>query len=53
MASIGEHEAFLELLQAGKKDEAAAHIRDVHWSYGYQENYIAKYYRRASEICKG
>ncbi len=53
VASIGEHEAFLELLQAGKKDEAAAHIRDVHWSYGYQENYIAKYYRRASEICKG
>jgi DNA-binding GntR family transcriptional regulator len=53
VASIGEHEAFLELVKAGKKDEAAAHIRDVHWSYGYQEKYIAKYYRRALEICKG
>jgi DNA-binding GntR family transcriptional regulator len=52
-ASIGEHAAFVALIKAGKKDEAAAHIRDVHWSYAVQEKYVTKYYQRVTEVLKG
>ncbi|MCX6566332.1 MAG: GntR family transcriptional regulator [Candidatus Aminicenantes bacterium] len=51
--SIGEHAAFLGLIKSGEKDEAAAHIRDVHWSFALQEKYVLKYYLRASEVLKG
>ncbi len=51
-ASIGEHAAFLDLIKSGKKEEAAAHIRDVHWSFTHQEKYVAKYYLRAAEVLK-
>jgi DNA-binding GntR family transcriptional regulator len=51
-ASIGEHGAFVALIKAGKKAEAAAHIRDVHWSYAIQEKYIAEYYQRVTEVLK-
>ncbi|MHB8055875.1 MAG: GntR family transcriptional regulator [Candidatus Aminicenantales bacterium] len=51
-ASIGEHGAFVALIKAGKKDEAAAHIRDVHWSYARQEKYVAAYYQRVTEVLK-
>lgn len=51
-ASIVEHAAFVALIKAGKKAEAAAHIRDVHWSYDIQEKYIAAYYQRVTEVLK-
>jgi len=43
-ASIEEHRRLLELVKRGKKDEAAAWIRDVHWSFKVQEKYINEYY---------
>jgi DNA-binding GntR family transcriptional regulator len=43
-ASIGEHRRLLDLIKHGKKDEAAAWVRDVHWSFKVQEKYVAKYY---------
>jgi DNA-binding GntR family transcriptional regulator len=43
-ASIGEHRRLLDLIRQGKKDEAAAWVRDVHWSFKVQEKYVNEYY---------
>lgn len=43
-ASIGEHRRLLDLIRHGKKDEAAAWVRDVHWSFQVQEKYVNEYY---------
>ncbi|MGZ7066550.1 MAG: GntR family transcriptional regulator [Candidatus Aminicenantales bacterium] len=43
-ASTGEHQALIELIRQGKRQEAANHIRDVHWSFKVQEEYVHKYY---------
>lgn len=45
--SIGEHQELIRLIQEGKKEQAANHIRDVHWSYRVQEKFLKKYYQRA------
>lgn len=47
-ASIGEHAELVSLIRRGHKKEAAAHIRDVHWSFAVQEKFIAKYYLKAT-----
>jgi DNA-binding GntR family transcriptional regulator len=44
VASIAEHRQLLGLLRQGRAEEAAAFIRDVHWSYRVQEKYINRYY---------
>ncbi len=44
LASIKEHQAFLELLRQGKAAEAAGYVRDVHWSYSVQKKFISQYY---------
>jgi DNA-binding GntR family transcriptional regulator len=49
-ASIGEHSRFVDLIRKRDREGAAAHIRDVHWSYRVQAPYIARYYSRASEL---
>jgi DNA-binding GntR family transcriptional regulator len=43
-ASIGEHQALVDLIRQGKREAAADHIRDVHWSFRVQEPYIQRYY---------
>lgn len=43
-ASIGEHQALVDFVRQGKRDEAATHIRDVHWSFKVQEPFIHRYY---------
>ncbi len=43
-SSIVEHQALIELIRDGRKQEAAIHIRDVHWSFKVQEEYVHKYY---------
>lgn len=45
--SIGEHQELIRLIKEGKKEQAADHIRDVHWSYRVQEKFLKKYYQRA------
>ena len=45
--SIDEHEELVRLIEAGEKEQAAVYIRDVHWSYGVQEKFLTRYYRRA------
>ena len=44
LSSTGEHRQFLQLLKAGKAEEAASYIRDVHWSYEVQRSFIERYY---------
>jgi DNA-binding GntR family transcriptional regulator len=43
-ASIGEHQAIVRLLEQGKVADAADLLRDVHWSFTYQEPFIRRYY---------
>jgi DNA-binding GntR family transcriptional regulator len=43
-ASIGEHQAVVDLLAEGSFVQAADYLRDVHWSYTYQEPFIRRYY---------
>lgn len=43
-ASVGEHQALIDLLRAGRSLDAANHIRDVHWSFEVQEDFIRRYY---------
>jgi DNA-binding GntR family transcriptional regulator len=42
--SVGEHQALVDLLRAGRNQEAANHIRDVHWSFEVQERFVRRYY---------
>ena len=42
--SIQEHARLVELLEAGQFAEAAAHHRDVHWSFDVQEPFVRVYY---------
>ena len=46
-ASIHEHQELVRLIEEGKKEQAANHIRDVHWSYRVQEKFLKKYYKHA------
>ena len=43
-ASVDEHRVLLEHLSAGRRDQAAAFIRDIHWSFDHQQKYILRYY---------
>lgn len=43
-ASIGEHQALIDLIKQGKRLEAADHVRDVHWSFEVQEPFVKRYY---------
>jgi DNA-binding FadR family transcriptional regulator len=45
--SIDEHRELVQLIEQGKKQEAANYIRDVHWSYHVQEKFLKKYYKLA------
>ncbi len=47
-ASIAEHTELLSLIRQGKASEAAAYIRDVHWSFEVQKKYITLYYRNTA-----
>lgn len=42
--SVVEHEDFLQRLERGAVNEAAAHLQDVHWSFTVQEPFIHAYY---------
>lgn len=47
--SIGEHQALIDLIRQGKKQEAAEFIRDIHWSFSVQEKFVNEYYAKASK----
>lgn len=37
---VREHEEFIEILRAGKKDNAVDYLKNVHWKFNYPENFI-------------
>ena len=37
---VKEHEAFIEFLRAGKKNNAVDYLKNVHWQFNYPENFI-------------
>ena len=43
-ASILEHTRLVTLLREGRPTAAADFLRDVHWSFAYQEPFIRRYY---------
>ncbi len=43
-ASIVEHARLVQLITDRSWQEAASHLRDVHWSFTVQERYIMAYY---------
>jgi DNA-binding GntR family transcriptional regulator len=43
-ASIGEHQGLIDLIREGRRQDAANHIRDVHWSFRVQERFVQRYY---------
>ena len=43
-SSILEHQDLIDLVRAGRSQAAANHIRDVHWSFKVQEDFVRKYY---------
>jgi len=48
-SSILEHQALIDLLRKGRGQDAANHIRDVHWSFKVQERFVRKYYPDIAE----
>ncbi len=39
-----EHQQFINCLKQGKPQKAAKVLKDVHWSFEYQKNFIKKFY---------
>lgn len=48
-ASIAEHAQLVDLLRQGRVTEAADFLRDVHWSFSYQEPWVRRYYAASAE----
>ena len=44
-----EHEQFIEMLKSGDRMGAANLMKDVHWSYGVQKEYIKAFHLLATE----
>lgn len=47
--SVGEHNDFITHIDNGDFDKASSHIRNVHWSFEVQREYIQMYYQDANE----
>ncbi|PYP60625.1 MAG: GntR family transcriptional regulator [Gemmatimonadetes bacterium] len=47
-ASVEEHEAMVRCLEQGNVGAAADLLRDVHWSFSYQEPFVRRYYAAQS-----
>jgi len=42
--NCNEHDKFIDLIKQGSSLGAAQFMRDVHWSFSIQEEYIRKFY---------
>ncbi len=45
MENCKEHQQFIDYLKQGKPQKAAKVLKDVHWSFEYQKNFIKKFYK--------
>lgn len=48
-SSILEHQTLIDLIRKGRRQDAANHVRDVHWSFKVQEDFVRKYYPGIAE----
>ncbi len=44
-----EHQQFIDCLKKGEKEGAASILRDIHWSYKVQEDFIVKFHALREE----
>ena len=49
LRNCDEHEQFVERIKAGDPLGAASVIRDIHWSFQVQEDYIRRFYHKVVE----
>ena len=49
MRNSREHDHFIDAVEAGDVAEAVRFLRDVHWSFTEQEDYIGTFHRREAE----
>lgn len=47
--NCAEHQQFIDCIRSGDKDGAVTIMRDVHWSYEVQEDYIKRFYAARNE----
>jgi len=45
MKNCEEHQQFIHYLKQKNPDQAAKVLKDVHWSFEYQKNFIKKFYK--------
>jgi DNA-binding GntR family transcriptional regulator len=48
-SSTLEHQTLVDLIRSGRREAAANHVRDVHWSFKVQERFVRKYYPGMTE----
>ena len=44
LESVNEHAEIAARMLSGRFEDAAAYVRDVHWSFSVQERFIMSYY---------
>jgi DNA-binding GntR family transcriptional regulator len=52
VASTGEHEKLIDLIETGDARAAADHVRNVHWSYDVQQRFIEMYYSNELNVAR-
>ena len=52
-ASVEEHRALVRFLEEGNVGAAADLMRDVHWSFSYQESFVRRYYKAQNADATG
>lgn len=50
LRNTDEHDRFIDAIKMGDRDEAVRLLRDVHWSFIVQEDYIRTFHRREAEL---
>ena len=50
LRNLDEHDQFIDAIQSGDRDEAVRLLRDVHWSFSVQEDYIRTFHQREAEL---
>ncbi len=48
-AGLAEHREILRILRTGNFSEAARYLREVHWNYDVQEEFVRQYYAKHLE----
>ena len=50
LRNTNEHDQFIDAIKKGEREEAVRLLRDVHWSFRVQEDYIRTFHRREAEL---